>query len=172
VNTGSTLSEGKPHTIPIRGAEGREDEDRKIGEERDSKFGGLCPGQGHRRSWKKYRVKQWIKLASNENLLGPSPKALAAIRKELPGTHFYPEGPCTVLRQALAKKVSLSEKKIVISNGADNIIFMIANAFVDEGDEVVIAEPTFPVYTNSTQIMGEHLSRFRSEISLTICRRC
>jgi histidinol-phosphate aminotransferase len=112
------------------------------------------PGKAIEDVGKKYRVKKWIKLASNENLLGPSPKTLAAIRKELPGTHFYPEGPCTVLRHALAKKFSLSEKKIVISNGADNIIFMIANAFVDEGDEVVIAEPTFPVYTNSTQIMG------------------
>jgi histidinol-phosphate aminotransferase len=43
---------------------------------------------------------------------------------------------------------------VVISNGADNLILMIANAFVDEGDEVVMADPTFPVYTNATQIMG------------------
>jgi histidinol-phosphate aminotransferase len=103
---------------------------------------------------KEYGVKKWIKLASNENLLGPSPKAVEAIRKELSTIYFYPEGPCTPLRQALAKKFSLSEKMVVISNGADNLILMIANAFVNEGDEVVMADPTFPVYTNATQIMG------------------
>ncbi len=46
------------------------------------------------------------------------------------------------------------KKWIVISNGADNLILMIANAFVNEGDEVIMADPTFPVYTNVTQIMG------------------
>jgi histidinol-phosphate aminotransferase len=58
------------------------------------------------------------------------------------------------LRRALAKKFAIPEGKIVISNGADNLILMIANAFVDEGDEVVMADPTFSVYTNVTQIMG------------------
>ncbi len=103
---------------------------------------------------KEFGAKEWVKLASNENLLGPSPKALEAIRNELPIIYFYPEGPCTLLRQALALKFSLSESNVVISNGADNLILMIANAFVNEGDEVVMADPTFPVYTNSTQIMG------------------
>jgi histidinol-phosphate aminotransferase len=67
---------------------------------------------------------------------------------------MYPDGPCSVLREALAQKFSLPEKRIVISNGADNLILMIANAFVNEGDEVIMADPTFPVYTNVTQIMG------------------
>jgi histidinol-phosphate aminotransferase len=103
---------------------------------------------------KEFGAKRWIKLASNENLLGPSPKALEAIRKELPTAYLYPEGACTLLRQALSQKFQLPEKKIVISNGADNLILMIANAFVNEGDEVIMADPTFPVYTNVTQIMG------------------
>jgi histidinol-phosphate aminotransferase len=58
------------------------------------------------------------------------------------------------LRKALAKKFAIPEGMIVISNGADNLIFMMANAFVNEGDEVLMADPTFPVYTNVTQIMG------------------
>jgi histidinol-phosphate aminotransferase len=58
------------------------------------------------------------------------------------------------LRQALAKNFSLPEEMVVISNGADNLILMIASAFVDEGDEVVMADPTFSIYTNVTQIMG------------------
>jgi histidinol-phosphate aminotransferase len=103
---------------------------------------------------KEFGAKKWVKLASNENLLGPSPKAVEAIRQELPTIFLYPEGPCTVLRQAIAQKFSLCERNVVVSNGADNLILMIANAFVNEGDEVVMADPTFPVYTNVTQIMG------------------
>jgi histidinol-phosphate aminotransferase len=103
---------------------------------------------------KEYGDKAWIKLASNENLLGPSPKAVEAIRDEVSNIHLYPEGPATMLRQALAEKFALPEERVVVSNGADNLILMIANAFLNEGDEVVMAHPTFPVYTNVTQIMG------------------
>jgi histidinol-phosphate aminotransferase len=112
------------------------------------------PGKSIEEVQKEFGAKRWTKLASNENLLGPSPKAVAAIQKELSKIHLYPEGPCTVLRRALAEKFSLPEERVVISNGADNLILMIANAFVDEGDEVVMADPTFSVYTNVTQIMG------------------
>jgi histidinol-phosphate aminotransferase len=112
------------------------------------------PGKSIEEVQKEFGSKKWIKLASNENLLGPSPKAVAAIRKELRNIYLYPEGPCTVLRQALARKFSLPEGMVVISNGADNLILMIACAFVDEGNEVVMADPTFSVYTNVTQIMG------------------
>ena len=118
------------------------------------KMTSYIPGKSIEEVQKELGAKKWIKLASNENLLGPSPKAIAAIRKELQDIYLYPEGPCTVLRQALAGKFSLSEEMVVISNGADNLILMIACAFVDEGDEVVMADPTFPVYTNVTQIMG------------------
>jgi histidinol-phosphate aminotransferase len=118
------------------------------------KITSYIPGKSIEEVQKELGVKKWIKLASNENLLGPSPKAVAAIRKELPNIYLYPEGPCTVLRQALARKFSLPEETVVISNGADNLILMIACAFVDEGNEVVMADPTFSVYTNVTQIMG------------------
>jgi histidinol-phosphate aminotransferase len=112
------------------------------------------PGRPIEEVEKQFKVKRWIKLASNENLAGPSPRALAAIRNELPSIHYYPEGPCTVLRKALALRHGLRQESVVISNGADNLILMLASAFVDEGDEVVMADPTFPVYTNATQIMG------------------
>jgi histidinol-phosphate aminotransferase len=112
------------------------------------------PGKSIEEVEKEIGAKRWIKLASNENLLGPSPKAIAAVRRELPNIYLYPEGPCTVLRQILAERFSLPERMVVISNGADNLLLMIANAFVNEGDEVVMADPTFAVYTNVTQIMG------------------
>ena len=112
------------------------------------------PGKSIEEVQKEFGAKRWIKLASNENLLGPSPKAVAAIRKELPNIYLYPEGPCTVLRKALAEKFAIPKEMVVISNGADNLILMIANAFVNEGDGVMMADPTFSVYTNVTQIMG------------------
>jgi len=118
------------------------------------KIESYVPGKSIEEVKKEFGAKKWTKLASNENLLGPSPKAIAAIRRELPNIYLYPEGPCTVLRHALAKKFALPDGMVVISNGADNLILMIANAFVNEMDEVVMADPTFSVYTNVTQIMG------------------
>jgi len=112
------------------------------------------PGRSIEEVEKEYGKKRWVKLASNENLFGPSPKAVAAIRKEVLNIHFYPEGPCTELRKALARRFSLPEKMVILSNGADNLILMITNAFVDEGDEVVMGDPTFSVYANSAEIMG------------------
>ena len=119
------------------------------------------PGRSIEEVQKELGAKRWIKLASNENLLGPSPMAIRAIQKELSNIYLYPEGPCTVLRQVLARKFSLPERRVVVSNGADNLILMIANAFVDEGDEVVMADPTFQVYTNVTQMMGGRTVKLR-----------
>src|SRR4030043_2341806 len=118
------------------------------------KIESYIPGKSIEEVEKEFGAKKWVKLASNENLLGPSPKAINAIQKDLSKIYLYPEGPCTVLRKAVAKKFAISEKMVVISNGADNLILMIANAFVNEGEEVVMADPTFSVYTNATQIMG------------------
>lgn len=118
------------------------------------KINPYVPGKSIEEVQKELGAKKWIKLASNENLLGPSAKAVAAIRKEIPNIYLYPEGPCPVLRKALAEKFAIPEGMVVVSNGADNLILMIANAFVDERDEVVMADPTFSVYTNVTQIMG------------------
>jgi histidinol-phosphate aminotransferase len=118
------------------------------------KITSYVPGKSIEEVQKEFGRKKWVKLASNENLLGPSPKAIAAIRKELPNIYLYPEGPCTILRKALAEKFALPERRVVISNGADNLILLIASAFVNEGDEAIMADPTFSVYINVTQIMG------------------
>lgn len=112
------------------------------------------PGKAIEEVEKEYGVKKWVKLASNENLLGPSPKVIAAIKRELSNIYLYPEGPCTDLKKTLARKLNLPEEAIVISNGADNLILLIANAFIDEGDEVIMAQPTFPVYETAARIMG------------------
>jgi histidinol-phosphate aminotransferase len=112
------------------------------------------PGKSIEEVEREYGKKKWVKLASNENVLGPSPKALEAIQKELSSLHQYPEGPCPILRQALAERCSVSEESVIISNGADNLLMLIAEAFVNEGEEVVMATPTFSMYSTVTRIMG------------------
>ncbi len=118
------------------------------------KITSYVPGKSIEEVQKEFGVKRWTKLASNENLLGPSPKAVHAIQKELSKIYLYPDGPCTILRKAIAERFAIPERMVIISNGADNLILMIANAFLNEGEEVLMADPTFSVYTNVTQIMG------------------
>jgi histidinol-phosphate aminotransferase len=112
------------------------------------------PGKSIEEVERELGKKRWVKLASNENVLGPSPKAVAAIRRELSNLHMYPEGPCPDLREALARKFSVAEENVVISNGADNLLVLIAGAFLNEGEEAVMATPTFSMYPTVTRIMG------------------
>jgi histidinol-phosphate aminotransferase len=126
-----------------------------------SKIEPYVPGRSIEEVEKEYGKKRWVKLASNENLLGPSPKALKAIMKEASKIYLYPEGLCTDLRRAIAEKLSMPEETLVLSNGADNLILMIANAFVDPGDEVIMADPTFTIYSNVVHLMGGKPVRVR-----------
>lgn len=87
-----------------------------------------------------------IKLASNENLLGPSPKAVNAIRKNLNDINYYPEGGCTELKDALAKKHAVNPDNIIVGNGSNEILELIAEAFINPGDEIIISNLTFAVY--------------------------
>ena len=88
-----------------------------------------------------------IKLASNENALGPSPKALAAMRKALTTAHLYPDGGGFYLRQALAKKLGVSPDNIVLGCGSNEIIEFLYHAFVAPGDEVVVGDRAFVIYS-------------------------
>jgi len=99
-------------------------------------------------------ISEITKMASNENPLGPSPKAVAAMERELKKVNLYPEGPCTVLRKEMSKRLGIDENMITFSNGADNCILLVASAFVNEGDEVLMADLTFFVYQTVTKIMG------------------
>jgi histidinol-phosphate aminotransferase len=101
-----------------------------------------------------FGLKDLVKLASNENSIGPSPEAVRAIEAELGNIFRYPDPPCTLLKGALAKRLGVTEEMITLSNGCDNIIYMIGAAFINEGDEVIMAEPTFSIYESVTLIMG------------------
>jgi histidinol-phosphate aminotransferase len=88
-----------------------------------------------------------IKLASNENALGPSPKAVAAMRAALPTAHLYPDGGAFYLRQALAKKLGVGMDNLIIGCGSNEIIEFLYHAFVAPGDEVVVGDRAFVIYS-------------------------
>lgn len=99
-----------------------------------------------------------IKLASNENALGPSPKALAALAKATRTLHRYPEATCPLLRARVAKHLKVDPASLVFGNGSDEIIVLALRAFVDPGDEVVVAAPTFLIYELQAKACGAQVA--------------
>lgn len=95
-----------------------------------------------------------IKLASNENPLGPSPLGLAAGRKALEQAHLYPDGGCTFLREKLAAKWRLKPTNFVIGNGSNEVMILLAQAFLRPGEEVVFGSQAFVVYKLATMLFG------------------
>lgn len=99
-------------------------------------------------------LKRVIKLASNENALGPSPNAVAAIKRALSKINRYPDGNAFYLKEALAKRHKVKPENIIVGNGSDEIITMAMRAFVERNDEVIIAKPTFLIYEIAAKIQG------------------
>ena len=95
-----------------------------------------------------------IKLASNENPFGPSPKALAAAQHALAHGELYPDGGCFALRQKLAAVRGLNADQFIIGNGSNEVIELIGHALLGPGDEVVMAAPAFVVYKLVTLVFG------------------
>jgi histidinol-phosphate aminotransferase len=95
-----------------------------------------------------------IKLASNENAFGPSPKAVAAARAALGEAQLYPDGGAFALRQKLAARHGLSPAQIVPANGSNEIIELLGHVFLRPGDEVVMGVPAFVVYKLVTLLFG------------------
>jgi histidinol-phosphate aminotransferase len=93
-----------------------------------------------------------IKVASNENPLGPSPKALEAARRALGGIHRYPDGGGFYLKRALAEFHGLTPKHFTLGNGTNEVLENIAHAFFNPGDPVVISEGAFIVYLIVSQL--------------------
>ncbi len=87
-----------------------------------------------------------IKLASNENPLGPSPKALAALSGAQTMLHRYPDGGAYQLRQALADRWKVTSEQIILGNGSDELLGLLARTFLTPGDEAIMADHTFVIY--------------------------
>lgn len=95
-----------------------------------------------------------VKLASNENPLGPSPRALAAAQDALHGMALYPDGAGFALKTRLASKFGVDAKQIVIGNGSNDVLDMVARAFLAPGTSSVFSQHAFAVYPIATQTVG------------------
>ncbi len=112
------------------------------------------PGKPLEELEREYGISGSIKLASNENAWGPSPKAVAAIKGALQNLHRYPDGSCYYLTQSLADKTGVKENEIVFGNGSNEIIGLLITAFLQPGEEVVTSHPTFLMYQKLVQVQG------------------
>jgi len=95
-----------------------------------------------------------VKLASNENPLGPSPRAIEAARAALLQAHLYPDGGAFSLRRALAERLSVLESEIALGAGSNELIDLLVRTFCEPGDEVLTSECTFLCYELSTRAAG------------------
>lgn len=103
---------------------------------------------------REYNIEKVVKLASNENPLGCSPKVKEAIINAVDKLAIYPDGNHTELKNILAKKHKVKADNILPSSGLDEMIDMIAKTFIGKNDEAIMADITFPRYAQTTEIMG------------------
>ncbi|MBI3333140.1 MAG: histidinol-phosphate transaminase [Candidatus Omnitrophica bacterium] len=128
-----------------------------------------APGKPIEEVQRELGLSRVIKLASNENPLGPSPKALQAIQRALANLNRYPDSHCFFLVRKLSEAWGLSPEHFLVGNGSDELITLAVRAFLDPGDEVVIAQPTFLIYSIAAEIAGAKirgvpLKRFRYDL--------
>lgn len=92
-----------------------------------------------------------FKLASNENVLGPSPRAVEAMQNAAAGVWLYPDDTCFALKNALARFWNLTPEHFILGNGSDEVLHFLALAFLDKeaGDEVIYADPSFVQYKSA-----------------------
>ncbi|MDH7481497.1 MAG: histidinol-phosphate transaminase [Armatimonadota bacterium] len=107
------------------------------------------PGKPIEEVEREYGITDIIKLASNENPLGPSPKAVEAMKKAVENVALYPDGSCFSLKKALAKHWGVSEDEVLPGNGSDELIHYIGVTFLSPGDEVIQADPSFVRYESA-----------------------
>ena len=99
-------------------------------------------------------IKGAIKLASNENPLGPSPLALRALREALPECHRYPDGGGYYLKRGLTDRLGVTPDHLILGNGCNEVMDLMARCFLLPGDEVVIADPAFVIYGMLAHLQG------------------
>ncbi|PYK96934.1 MAG: histidinol-phosphate transaminase [Verrucomicrobia bacterium] len=102
-------------------------------------------------------VQSIIKLASNENPLGPSPAALAAMERVLKNLHLYPDGNAFQLKRKLAQKLEVAPENLLLGNGSNEIIEFVGHALMKPGADVVVSQYCFAVYPIVTHLFGASL---------------
>lgn len=112
------------------------------------------PGKPMEELERELGIESSIKLASNENPLGPSPKAIEALHSRIKEVNRYPDGACFELRARLSKKLGVTEGQLVFGCGGDEILELWMKTFVAPGDEVVMPWPSFAMYPIVVKGMG------------------
>lgn len=112
------------------------------------------PGKPIEEVQREHGLTEVVKLASNENPYGPSPKAVEAAASELKNLHLYPESGCYYLRNKLAAQLGVSADNLIFGNGSDEIVALMAMAYLDPDSNVVCSERTFIRYEMGATIMG------------------
>jgi histidinol-phosphate aminotransferase len=117
------------------------------------------PGTSIQEARRQVKRSKIIKLASNENPLGMSPKAKQAVRAALGSLHRYPDATCRTLRLKLAKQLKVQPEGLVFGNGSDEVLTLAMKAFLEPGDEVLVAYPAFLIYELQAQAHGAAFRR-------------
>ncbi|WNQ09272.1 histidinol-phosphate transaminase [Paenibacillus aurantius] len=112
------------------------------------------PGKPIEEVKREFGLTEVTKLASNENPYGCSPKAKEAIQAEMENLSLYPDGGAVVLTNAVAAKFGVAPDQVIFGAGSDEIILMLARAFLSSGDENIMATHTFPQYKHNAEIEG------------------
>lgn len=112
------------------------------------------PGKPLEELEREYGISQAVKLASNENPLGPSPAALQVIQAQLAELARYPDGNGFALKTALAEKHNLTIEQITLGNGSNDILELLARAFVTPENNIIFSQHAFAVYPIVTQAVG------------------
>jgi len=112
------------------------------------------PGKGIKEVKKEYGLDQVIKMASNENPLGHSKQVLNVLQESDCNFNYYPDSNCNQLKNSLASFYNLKKEKLFIGNGSDEIIDHIMTVFVEKGDEVIFADPSFIKYQLAVKASG------------------
>lgn len=95
-----------------------------------------------------------VRLSANESPLGPSPRVVAALRREAGRAHLYPDGGSTELRAGLGRRLGVAPDWLIVGNGADELLGLIARGAFEPGDEVVIPHPAFEPYDTEATLSG------------------
>ncbi len=108
---------------------------------------------------REFGVSEVIKLASNENPLGPSPKAVKAFLASVEKLHLYPDASHYELKNAIAKKYGVKKEQIVVGDGSDELLRCLPECLIGPGDNVVLGDPSFPRYSTMSKLAGAELRK-------------
>lgn len=118
------------------------------------KLNAYVPGKPIEDVMREFGLTSVVKLASNENPLGPSPKAVAAVQAEAAKINIYPDPSVRQLREKLAAKHGVAFEQIMVGNGGESLIQLVAHSIIEPGDEAITADPSFSLYEISVSHMG------------------